>query len=187
MNLDYLLERPDIRPVKDKFLYWNDFLYKKVEFNLNESLIHSREHCSRVLLFVLILGEKYKLNNREIDILAMAAVFHDTKRENDYLDTGHGDRAASYYATYCANSGLPYEKLTYLILSFHDRDDELGISKIKQQFPGSQQALLLFNIFKDSDGLDRLRLGSDWLDLNLLRTEQSHNLLSLAQELNGIY
>jgi len=185
MNLEKIIESSEFNSIKAKYLYWNNFMHDKVEFNLGDSLIHSTEHTSRVLLFALLLADHYQLNPEDTDILAMAAVFHDTRRINDYRDTGHGERAAAYYATYCVNSGLPYEKLTYLIISYHDRDDDLGISMIAEQFPNHEKAIFLYKIFKDSDGLDRLRLGSKWLDLNRLRTDYALKLLPLAKRLNG--
>lgn len=88
--------------VKDMFLQWRDFLYSRVTFNLPDSEIHAAGHCERVLLYALIIGHEIFGNNRYVlTALAHAAVFHDTRRQDDSLDTGHGARAAVYYRQFC--------------------------------------------------------------------------------------
>lgn len=44
--------------VRRLFLHWDDFLHSQVRFNMPDSSIHSVNHCERVLLFALIIGEK---------------------------------------------------------------------------------------------------------------------------------
>lgn len=43
--------------------------------------------------------------------------------------------------------------------------------------------MLLYQIFKDADALDRFRLGSDGLDVNFIRTKEAHELVEFAKEL----
>lgn len=45
----------------------------------------------------------------------MAAVFHDSRRQDDWLDVGHGQRAADYYRSYCEKTELTYDARTYYI------------------------------------------------------------------------
>lgn len=91
--------------VKALFLRWTDFMYSRVRFNMPDSKLHATAHCERVLLFGLLIGEKqFPDNSTAWEILAHASVFHDTRRFDEYLDTGHGSRAADYYRNFCGNT-----------------------------------------------------------------------------------
>lgn len=82
-------------------------------------------------------------------------MFHDSRRQDDWLDMGHGQRAADYYRDYCRTHSLPFDERVYLVMAFHDRDDVLGEAALAEQEDG----VLLYRIFKDADALDRFRLG----------------------------
>lgn len=65
---------------------------------------------------------------------------------------------------------------------YHDRDDEIGIAAMETQ--GSlENEVLLYRIFKDSDALDRFRLGPNGLDVAFLRTEAAKSLYPYAKHL----
>lgn len=88
--------------VKTEYDKWNDFLQNKVEFWLKDSEKHTKEHCSRVLLYSLLIGE-------------------------------------------------------------------------------AERKILLYQIFKDADALDRFRLGPDGLDVRYLRTDAAKELYEYAK------
>lgn len=155
----------------------------RVEFWLPDSELHTKEHSSRVLLMALLIADQKGLNNMEMDALAMAAVFHDTRRLDDGIDQGHGRRAAEYYKEYCESNELSFDARTYSIIYYHDQDDSLGISEIEQKNHLDEGIVLLYQIFKDADALDRFRLGPDGLDVNFLRTEEARGLVEYAKEL----
>ena len=98
-----------IRPAYEK---WFTFMMESVDFALKISPIHTKEHASRVLLFALLMAEQMELPPKDWEILGAAAAFHDTRRQDDWLDVGHGKRAARYYHAYCRGRGLPYYRLT---------------------------------------------------------------------------
>ncbi|TWE09182.1 hypothetical protein FB550_1011214 [Neobacillus bataviensis] len=142
-----------------------------------------KAHCARVLLLALLIGNQKVLSEEEMDTLGMAAVFHDSRRLDDGIDKGHGGRAAEYYKDYCRAHDLPYDEKTYYITYYHDQDDSLGLSEIAK-FPSlSERAVLLYQIFKDADALDRFRLGPDALNVNFLRTEEAYGLVDFAKYL----
>ena len=173
--------------------------------------IHFRPHWARVLMHALVIGDAIGLPDTDLRALAMAAVFHDSRRKNPYLDTGHGARAANYYAEESGGApavcdrgagGLVYDPRTMLTVFWHDRDDEDGLSaaaKAEQAgrdlvhadrgyaelLPAGAQAdtATILRIFKDSDALDRFRLGHDGLDVRYLRTDFSHGQLDFAREM----
>lgn len=130
---------------------------------MNVSVLHTREHCSRVLLYALLIADKIVVSDKEKEVLCHAAVFHDSRRQDDWQDVGHGQRAADYYQSYCAENSLEYHPWSYDIMAWHDRDDESGKDAMKEDVTGRE--ILLYQIFKDADALDRFRLGPDGLDV----------------------
>ena len=169
--------------IKGDYEKWNTFLENKVDFWLKTSEQHTKEHCSRVLLFCLLIAAKRGLSQRETDILCAAAVFHDSRRQDDWYDVGHGQRAAKYYQAYCAAHDLKFEQQCCDIIYYHDRDDKIGIDAISAKNKSDQNGVLLYRIFKDADALDRFRLGPDGLDIKYLRTNEARSLYHYAEML----
>lgn len=170
--------------IEERYETWSRFLDENLHFRL-KSVIHTKDHEKRVLLFSLMIGERLGLSEEELDILGAASVFHDTRRQEDWLDTGHGDRAAAYYKEYCEEKNFPYHPEVFAIMAFHDRDDRRGNEFIRKNFKDWQRVLLLYHIFKDADGLDRFRLGENGLDERYLRTKEGRGLVPLAKKLSG--
>ncbi len=156
---------------------------QNVEFWLPDSEWHTKTHCARVLLLALLLGHQKNLSDEEMDALGMAAIFHDSRRLDDGIDKGHGGRAAEYYKDFCREHDLPYNAATYYITYYHDQDDSRGLSEITKSISLSERGVLLYQIFKDADALDRFRLGPNALNLNFLRTEEAHGLVDFAKYL----
>lgn len=180
-NLDKIFSDIKQPQIKDNFEKWNLFLDNEVDFWLKTSEKHTKEHCSRVLLFCLLIADKQGLSQKETDILCMAAVFHDSRRQDDWYDVGHGQRAADYYGEYCTTHELAFEQVCYEIMYYHDRDDQAGIDAIAGRNLKEQNGVLLYQSFKDADALDRFRLGPDGLDIKYLRTNEARSLYSYAK------
>lgn len=145
------------------------------------SSIHGKEHEARVLLLSQIISEMMDLPLVERKILAEAAIFHDTQRTHDGEDEHHGEMARAYYFR-------SVEKPNYLVeflCKYHCLPDEEGYAEIennKKLRRNRSQAIRLFQIFKDADALDRIRLGSiRELDLNQLRLDVSKQLTLVAR------
>ena len=169
--------------IKQSYQRWSAFMEQKVDFWKVEKDWHTKPHCSRVLLLALLLGKLKNLHAAELDALAMAAVFHDSRRQDDWLDVGHGQRAADYYRSYCENAEMAYDARTYYVMAYHDHDDEEGLRVLQEKFPGDSAVVLLYQIFKDADALDRFRLGPDALDVKYLRTEAAKELVEFSKML----
>lgn len=170
----------EVRPLYKK---WFGFMEQEIDIWKVEKDWHTKPHCSRVLLLALILGRLNHLDFTEQEALAMAAVFHDSRRQDDWLDVGHGQRAADYYSSYCKEAGMACDSRTYYIMAYHDRDDALGLGILREKFPDDPAAVLLYQIFKDADALDRFRLGPDALDVKYLRTEEAKGLVEFSKTL----
>ena len=172
-----------LEDVKQPYKRWSEFMEQEVDFWKVEKDWHTKPHCARVLLLALIMGRLNHLCIAELEALAMSAVFHDSRRQDDWLDVGHGQRAADYYRTYCEKTELNYDHRIYYIMAFHDRDDEWGLRILREKFPDDPDAVLLYQIFKDADALDRFRLGADALDVKYLRTGEAKDLVEFAKML----
>lgn len=186
MNLPKV-EIDNLLPVARKmFLQWDDFMYSRICFNMPDSVIHAASHCERVLLYVLIIGEKiFGEDYESLEILAQSAIFHDTRRQDEYLDTGHGARAAVYYERFCHdNDDIVFHPEAVFLMRYHDRDDNIGKEAIRERFDkDADRVLKLHAIFKDADALDRWRLGSKGIDPKYLRTEASKNLVGYSHRI----
>lgn len=172
--------------VREPFRRWAEYMYEHVPFQLPDSEIHAHAHCERVLLYALLLAAKLLPGDEEaMEVLAHAAVFHDTRRENDGRDTGHGARAADFYESFCkAHSELSFLPEAASLMRWHDRDDDKGRVAIAASFADSAARVsLLYSIFKDADALDRWRLGRRGLDINRLRTDEAVQLAGFSRTL----
>ncbi|MBD5354879.1 MAG: hypothetical protein HDR85_08270 [Bacteroides sp.] len=177
------------RTAREMFIKWGRFLYSTVDFNMPDSPLHAKSHCERVLFHALMMGAMEMGDDVEaLEILAHASIFHDTRRQDEYLDTGHGARAAVHYEDFCREhpDEIVFHPEAVYLMRYHDLDDSRGIKAIRKAFPDrSERVGKLYAIFKDADALDRWRLGRWGLDEKYLRTPSSHRLVGKARELVG--
>lgn len=178
---------PEWEAICQNYHKWNQFMEEEVAFSLKDSQQHTKEHCARVLLFALALAKRMGLSDTEADILGAAAVFHDSCRQDDWLDVGHGQRAADYYRNYCVEHSIAFDERIFLIIAFHDRDDNLGKEAFEKWIKRhsikahKDRVFLLYKIFKDADALDRYRLASNALDESMLRTDAARSMADFAK------
>ena len=66
-------------------------------------------------------------------------------------------------------------------MAYHDRDDEQGKEALRKR--GLEKAILLYDIFKDADALDRWRISPTALDVHYLRTDWARGLVAYAKRL----
>lgn len=95
--LEHLADIAPSERVKHLYLHWLRFMNDKLDPWTTGGAIHFRPHWARVLMLALTLGDAAGLNDADMNALAVAAVFHDSRRKNPYMDTGHGRRASDYY------------------------------------------------------------------------------------------
>lgn len=144
------------------------------------SLHHGLEHTLRVTLLTQLIANELSLSEEDKKILATAALYHDTQRENDNEDKKHGLNSMLYYES---NTEDANEIVSFLI-KYHSLPDRKGERAIKFNETLSAQAdrvITLFNIFKDCDALDRVRFGIRYLDVNYLRLDISKTYTLIAQ------
>ena len=175
----------DLAPeVIDDWRHWDEYLRGNIDFSLKESSIHTYDHASRVLLHALNIAHRRGIDAAAREVLVHAALFHDTRRLDDWEDVGHGARGAKNYENYCqSHDDFEFSGLAALIMTFHDRDDVIGEEAIEEKY--GDRGVELYRIFKDADGLDRVRLGNSALDPNYLRFQESREMVGLARSLAG--
>ena len=167
--------------IEKEYNFWRDYMDRKVEFAIKTDY-HTKAHCSRVLLFALMIADQKGLGDREKNILAAASVYHDSRRFDEGLDVGHGHRAAEYYKSSCIDNGLTFEPACYDVIAWHDRHDEEGYRAIKEKEPSDVDTMTLYKIFKDADALDRYRFGPHGLNKKFLRFPESLELCDFAKQ-----
>ena len=128
------------------YLSWLAFINCDLQPWTTGGSIHFRPHWARVLLLSQALADAEGLPDADARTLAAAAAFHDSRRDNPYLDTGHGARAARYYRDFCedgvhgvpratrAGAALAFDARAYLAVYWHDRDDAEGEEAIEDAF-----------------------------------------------------
>ena len=167
-------------PLRVRFERWRRFLERELTFSHSESVCHTTEHVERVLLFALLLGRELEVSSEDLDALALCSVFHDTRRHDDDLDVGHGDRAAAYYREYAAAHNLNLDERVARIVARHDRQDRISEEKFREE-GADDETLLLYRIFKDADAIDRYRFGPKALNERYLRTSAARSLLPVLR------
>lgn len=168
---------PEIAPAYHK--------YKKQMETLDfaqQSSLHGKNHEARVLLHCLTIAYLLDLPPSDVKVLATAAIYHDTQRVHDDIDPNHGAASAAYYRE---NSKKPDPIVDFLI-EYHcwpDTDAYNHIRETRVLSKNRSKTTQLFNIFKDADALDRLRLpgGIHELDITQLRVPISKSLTLLAR------
>lgn len=183
--------------------YMDEYSYYRGTYILEEYFhnfegIHGKNHCSRVLLHSLSMARELQLPDEERHVLALASCLHDIGRVDDEEDEMHGERSIdcigehgiSVVGINCVNTDDAYEleyleedaeDALYFLIENHCISDGKAKTALEQSdWDEEKKAYVwrLFKIFKDADGLDRVRLGD--LDSNYLRTEAGKRRVFIA-------
>lgn len=166
-------------------------LMKDALRNLNtdvlfKSKIHGQDHIERVIFFSAILSWYYKLSEIDTKILLLSSSYHDIERINDGYDTAHGMRASKRLHEF---SNLDDESLEIakVAVRCHSLDDKYMKNIIDENIKKDQidRAYMISKLFKDSDGLDRVRISD--LDQKFLRNDFSKQLIDFSNTLFNLY
>ncbi|NLB51895.1 MAG: HD domain-containing protein [Syntrophomonadaceae bacterium] len=143
--------------------------------------IHGMGHTKRVLIMVLCLCMRLGIVGEDRQLLVVCAVYHDVGRVNDGVDQKHGKDSFKKARKAIEKTGQDTEMIRYIIEK-HCIDDKTGHHDvIKYDLPDREKARRMLDVFKDADGLDRLRI----FDLNpdYLRHDEARGLIKAAYEL----
>lgn len=175
--------------------------------------IHGIPHIKRVLFHCLAMAKHLRLSSSERAILANSALYHDIGRKHDGYCLEHGfwswkklndkiKREPTNYLSevnYVDNykKGIEdYElraldkeesKIVQFLIEYHCISDAKSWKELKKRsFKNEEQTWKLYQIFKDCDGLDRIRLSKSDLDTSYLRTDIAKKRVLVAHELPKI-
>jgi hypothetical protein len=134
---------------------------------------HGVGHTRRVLYLALNLADKYNLPEKDKKVLAFACCYHDIGRTHDLTDDSHGGKSAKRVLHLKLNEkhNLNDDDLRRALdlIIFHSLDDEMWVK--------TGVDLLMYQILKDADALDRLRFND--LDVQYLRLPESKEMIDL--------
>jgi hypothetical protein len=138
--------------------------------------VHGVGHAARVLVWANAIANSLNRDGHRVDlpVVRWAAVLHDTRRESDGVDEGHGRRAAAWVRRRCAQG---------LDTLADDQVDAVAYC-VQWHVPADGHAPLLtaeLACLKDADSLDRVRFGM--LDARYLRTPPARVLVPVATAL----
>lgn len=193
--------------LEEYMLYRNTFISSNDYKEPNG--IHGISHVKRVLIHCLNLSRILNLSDMERGMLAMAAIYHDIGRINDEEDTIHGIKSWKKFKKknkplLCINvvpivketgtvdsaeyhlEPIDYEneKIIKFIIENHCISDDKAIETLnKSKIENKQFAWNLYCIFKDADGLDRVRLDPylGEVDIKYFRNKETVNQLLFAK------
>lgn len=146
--------------------------------------IHGVLHAKRVLMLSLILSYLNKLSFSDTEILVQASLYHDIGRTHNgvCLEHGYESHKKMNDLGLVKDDGAESAKILRFIVENHCIEDSVALINAKDyHFTDEARVLKLFYIFKDSDNLDRVRLGD--LDVSYLRNEFSLRLVKVAEQL----
>jgi hypothetical protein len=151
--------------------------------------IHGSRHSERVLLHALYLADRLGVSDEvEKMVLIYAAAFHDIGRIMDGEDCMHGrlsweklERLGLRESIHLNEGSI--EILRFIIENHCVEDCESLMLLEESDIKDKETCWRLYKIFKDSDGLDRVRIGVHMLDPNMLRFDISRELCGFAAQL----
>lgn len=168
-----------------------EFLEKDSEIerdNLQyQSDLHGTNHTRRVAFFATILSNLGELDSKDEAVLMAAVQYHDIGRKNDYEDKQHGTSSVKKLEE---NSDRlqAFDKEDQELIKFmmeqhskSKKENEEAIARLDDEKKERYENLL--NYMKDSDKLDRVRLGKyDGLDVSRLSLPTSKSLVRVAYQ-----
>ncbi len=148
---------------------WPEVLQPRARYFVRPSLIHGTGHVARVTIHDWIIGHRYRPDI--LPELMAAAFIHDLSRRHDDTCEEHGILAV--------REQLPKWRAT---LQSRGGEDFALVSEMvgRHCLPQAKDDSLEVRLFRNADGLDRVRLG----DLNpAMLFDGSQELLQLAWKL----
>jgi len=168
--------------------YWQQFTAAYHSLNrkaLFISRVHGVDHVERVMLFGTLLAHGCGLSEEDVDLLLQVCSYHDVGRVNDGFDLVHGFRASLRLAklTKLEGENLIIARAITHAHSIPDREMETVVNSY--QVADVERCLTLGRIFKDADGLDRVRIRD--LDPAFMRTEPAKRLTAFSEKIWQLY
>ena len=158
----------------------------KIEY-IYKSDVHGISHNERVALLSLFLAEKENLDETDTKIAILGALYHDIGRINDLVDDLHGTRSAKLVDKLNLTLDDESLKILKIAMTYHSLADNKFYENLESFNTNPSRTIKAFEILKDADGLDRVRLGGGYLNLKYLRTQEAVKLTPVAFQLEYNY
>ncbi|MGV9270286.1 hypothetical protein ACWDRR_37230 [Kitasatospora sp. NPDC003701] len=152
--------------------------------------IHGHRHGLRTAVLAALLADWYGLNESDTATAVIAAAVHDTQRQHDKDDQGHGSRAAIWLAanaelvwTHFQRTPSPSEVIqAATTIRLHELPYEAFTADDRADHAQAEQ---ICDLVKVADALDRYRLPkrSWWPNAEFVREPAFEQLLPLAYDL----
>lgn len=200
-NYDYYLQAKtelgeqfnleDVLAILDNSKLTDDYEKLMKDFDTNilyKSYIHGTNHNIRVCFFAYVIASNDGISSKDFSLIMEAAKYHDIGRENDSKDNLHGKRSADMLSF--LENKYSYEELNYLrtIITCHSIDDsEFEEIAFSSGIQDTQRCKRMYNVLKDADGLDRVRLKYPYIKVDYLRCDTSKRMVLFAYELFNNY
>ncbi len=182
LSLSILWPRLKEKGIIDKYHHYAKLL--KPEYFCRPWGVHGIFHTKRVLFLTLCLADTLEFDEDSIDLICIAAVYHDIGRINDNLDPQHGIlsyKKAVQAGLICYEKPEKQEIVRFLIENHCISDQEAYNRLPEYNINNHKKTLNLYSVFKDADGLDRIRIND--LDIKHLRTETAKDFLLVTRQL----
>ncbi len=152
---------------------------------LYQSRIHGVGHIECTMLHGAVAAMEEGLTPADARLLLAACAYHDVGRVDDTLDDEHGLRSAQRIGELTGYAGEEL-KLLQAAVEAHSRPDRQMDAVIAKYAPADYaRCRRLAELLKDSDGLDRVRVGD--LDPRFLRRPGAADRADFARRLYRLY
>ena len=181
----------DIMNIIDNSLLKDTYLEQMKDFDINilyKSNIHGINHNIRVCFFAFVISSFENISISDFKIIMEACKYHDIGRINDFEDREHGKRS-SEMIIFLKDKYIE-EDINCLktIIACHSMNDsEFESIAIQNGIDDIDRCKKMYEILKDSDGLDRVRLEYPVIKVNYLRTRIAKRMILFAYNLFNNY
>lgn len=188
MHKRFLGFKDDILPMLEENLLIDYYKTKASQINRNWFFkpdgIHGVLHTKRVLLHTIILSQMEDLDEKDRLLLSNTALWHDIGRTGDGVVNEHGLNSVEKMKILAIGQELLEEELSIIqyVIKNHCISDNTALDNIqKEPIQDKVRARRMLKLFKDADGLDRVRIND--LAIDYLRTDSAKKLKNAAIEI----
>lgn len=177
----------EYQPLVNSLKSWEQYpLFLETLDSLNydalfDSRVHGKGHIERTLLHGAFCAMSEGLSREDTRLLFAACCYHDVGRIDDSVDDCHGYRSSKRLHSLTGLDGEEL-KLVQAAVDAHSRNDKVLVKTVESHhLKDFRRGLVIAELLKDSDGLDRVRIWD--LDPKFLRRPASRDRAAFAKEL----
>lgn len=150
-----------------------------------KSRVHGISHVERVSFLGMVLANEMNLSKEDAELFLTACVYHDIGRTKEFVESGHGLRAANIVNKYVDFQQENLEILKAAIEAHSENDRKMNEILDKYNIDDKERARFIARLLKDADALDRVRISD--LNPSYLRYGESKKLVGVAGDLFSFY